>query len=356
MKMRFYVALTLLVAIRFSEALQFRRSPEAPIPEHAPTPLVMHTKKNHSQEVAGIASFYAQLPPIVIKNASLEPLKPLEVPDPAEVAKAVGVEFPATGLAAPPVARYGPDQCVSTWKSSEGHCIVATECDANKLSRYELGIVCVDKKGYPEKHTFGNSSFKTEETFDTLLECDECLGLEAIPSAVVVAGDVATMQSQLDNLTLAMQHMSDSVSRLNVQVNNVPAGLKNATKAQNKTKPLNVTVPQINATQPEATTKFLAHTESEVRYHRNMRHASSDAISHQSEAAQEEELAQDADDETDEAHKDVRGSRDDDTDEVERNYAPFNDVEQTAAEMASSAEDDQDVSQIQLDKRLTPTA
>merc|ERR1719375_714447 len=45
------------------------------------------------------------------------------------------------------VSRYGPQKCVSTWRSEEGHCIVQTACKDVDISAYEFGLICVDSKG-----------------------------------------------------------------------------------------------------------------------------------------------------------------------------------------------------------------
>jgi len=64
-------------------------------------------------------------------------------------------------------ARYGPDGCVSTWKSPENHCIMQTKCKDVDISKYEFGLVCVDKVGSPVRHLFGKDSFDEEETFES---------------------------------------------------------------------------------------------------------------------------------------------------------------------------------------------
>merc|ERR1719371_85299 len=83
------------------------------------------------------------------------------------------------------VDEYGPDNCVSVYRSDEGHCIMRTDCQKETIVNYEFGLVCVNKQGFgqssPVKHLFGKNSFDPEETFDTLIKCDQCLGLEDIP-------------------------------------------------------------------------------------------------------------------------------------------------------------------------------
>jgi len=115
-------------------------------------------------------------------------------------------------------ARYGPDGCVSTWKSPENHCIMQTKCKDVDISKYEFGLVCVDKVGSPVRHLFGKDSFDEEETFDTLIKCDQCLGLEDIPDAVALNGEVVTMSKDIANLKDVMKNISINVQMLNEEV------------------------------------------------------------------------------------------------------------------------------------------
>lgn len=136
--------------------------------------------------------------------------------------------FPLSGGSSrkesPPVVKYGPDGCVSTWRNGEGHCIMKTDCaDANvagvpAVKSYEFGLVCVDKNGSPVKHLFGKDSFDPKETFDTLIKCDQCLGLEDIPDTVALAGEVASMAKDVNNLKDVMKNISANVMMLNNKI------------------------------------------------------------------------------------------------------------------------------------------
>jgi hypothetical protein len=114
--------------------------------------------------------------------------------------------------------KYGPDSCVSVWRSAAGHCIMSTECDKKAIAEYEFGLVCVDKKGSPVKHLFGKNSFDPKETFDTLIKCEQCLGLEEIPDTVNLAGEVASMAKEIKSITDAMKDISVNVNMLNLKV------------------------------------------------------------------------------------------------------------------------------------------
>merc|ERR1719201_3146253 len=114
--------------------------------------------------------------------------------------------------------RYGPNDCVSTYKSKEGRCIMQTDCKKADIANYEFGLVCVDKTGSPVRHLFGKDSFDAEETFDTLIKCDQCLGLEDVPDTVALAGEVATMGKDSGQLKAVMRNISINVQMLNEEV------------------------------------------------------------------------------------------------------------------------------------------
>jgi len=116
------------------------------------------------------------------------------------------------------VAKFGPNGCVSTYKNEESHCIVQTDCQKSDLSEYEFGIICVDKTGTPVRHLFGKRSFEAEETFDTLIKCDQCLGLEDIPDSVAMNGEVVTLAGDVSNLKAMMKNISINVEMLNEEV------------------------------------------------------------------------------------------------------------------------------------------
>jgi len=136
----------------------------------------------------------------------------------ATKAKAKFWPFVGGAKKAPEAVKYGPNGCVSTWRSKEGHCIMKTDCKKSDISKYEFGLVCVDKVGSPVRHLFGKDSFDEEETFDTLIKCDKCLGLEDIPDAVALNGEVMTMSRDIANLKAVMQNISINVQMLNSEV------------------------------------------------------------------------------------------------------------------------------------------
>jgi len=118
--------------------------------------------------------------------------------------------------------RYGPNSCVSTYKNEKGHCIMQTACQKVDTSNYNFGLVCVDRIGAPVRHLFGQDSFDPEETFDTQITCDQCLGLEDIPDPVALNAGVTTMSAELSKLRKMMQDIGMQVKRLNAKVLSSP--------------------------------------------------------------------------------------------------------------------------------------
>lgn len=116
------------------------------------------------------------------------------------------------------IVKFGPNGCVSVYKSEEGHCIMSTECTGSDTSNYEYGLVCVDKMGSPVKHLFGKDSFDPVESFDTLIKCNMCLGLEDVPDQVALAGEVATLAKSLAGIKTAITNMSVNLQMLNKEV------------------------------------------------------------------------------------------------------------------------------------------
>jgi len=135
---------------------------------------------------------------------------------------AAGESFPlpsaVKGEPADGVVTYGPKKCVSVFKAESGNCIMNTDCANADISNYEFGLVCVDKKGMPVKHLFGRDSFDAKESFDSLIKCDKCLGLEDIPDTVALAGEVASMAKDVAAIKAVMQNISINVNMLNKEV------------------------------------------------------------------------------------------------------------------------------------------
>jgi len=115
-------------------------------------------------------------------------------------------------------AKFGPGQCVSTWKDNRtGHCMMETNCTNESMENYVYGLLCTDKDNEPVKHLFGKNSFDPEETFDTLLICAECAGVED-EAFKVNATVVAELESDVKELGKMLKEASKAVIELNAKV------------------------------------------------------------------------------------------------------------------------------------------
>lgn len=109
---------------------------------------------------------------------------------------------------------YGPNDCVSTYKSEEGHCIMETACTKEDVDGYEFGLVCVSKEGVPVRHLFGTDSFDPVETFDTLITCEQCLGLTNIPRELMQNGQIHVLSTKVHTLEAKVANLTDKMDQL----------------------------------------------------------------------------------------------------------------------------------------------
>merc|ERR1719487_2429744 len=105
------------------------------------------------------------------------------------------------------VATYGPDNCVSTYLSEKGTCILKTDCAEKKLDGFVFGLVCADAQGEMVRHVFGQNSYEHKETFDTLIPCTQCLGLDNFDSGkdteeAVLKDEVETLKKDFNEMNV----------------------------------------------------------------------------------------------------------------------------------------------------------
>lgn len=164
-----------------------------------------------------------------IQCASCEPAADLSPPHPKAShprAPRATPHAPHVALAAvkpEDVAYYGPGGCVSTWLDKySGHCFMKTFCANQNMAGYMYALVCVDKQGTPVKHTFGQDSFDPEETFDTLIECAECAGVEASGQAVGPSS-LSTMLADVKAIEKSLGPTIATIQRINEKVYGAPS-------------------------------------------------------------------------------------------------------------------------------------
>jgi len=206
--------------------------------------------------------------------------------------------FTASKPEKPDAVKYGPNGCVSTWRSDAGHCMMATDCKGSNISNYEFGLVCVDKSGSPVKHLFGKDSFDAEESFDTLIKCNQCLGLEDVPSQVALSGEVASMAKDISNLKDVLKNISVNVQMLNAKVFPTPPSA-----------PAPAPAPAPAAEAPKAKALLLHRAVSHHKHHGNLRR--SHRHHHRRRDDDDDEDEEDEDD-------DRRYSRDEDEEEPQQ--------------------------------------
>jgi hypothetical protein len=105
-------------------------------------------------------------------------------------------------------AVFGPDYCISTFRAPTGTCLLRTRCANVDLSKFNVGVTCLDKSGGYTRYLFGKDVFKEEETFDTLVSCEKCLGVGPESSIFALHGllpkkmvdDVGTLKMDVQTL------------------------------------------------------------------------------------------------------------------------------------------------------------
>jgi hypothetical protein len=119
------------------------------------------------------------------------------------------------GSGVPPATAkfYGPGGCVATFKSDSGTCVMQTRCEGQNISDYDFGLDCLDGEGETTRHLFGKNSFDPEETFDTLVPCQTCMGVDQQAPKEVgqLATNVLTLQHEMssikDDLKVIKEHL-----------------------------------------------------------------------------------------------------------------------------------------------------
>lgn len=249
------------------------------------------------------------------------------------------------------VVKYGPNDCISLYKSKEDHCIMSTDCKAGDIATYNFGLICVDEHGMPVKHMFGKDSFDPKETFDTLVKCKKCMGIDDIPDDVHLAGEVATMDKDIASLKAVMTNISINVKMLNEKVFPPVASAPAPAPAP---QPAGIAEGDDKKAKAKEVEPAKALAQHHHRHHRrNLRH--SHRRHHRRHYDDDDDDDEDRDDDRyeDEDREERRYDHEEDREPEVReepkhvSYTPLNNVEQAAAEMMSGqhsgmADDDDD--------------
>jgi len=121
--------------------------------------------------------------------------------------------------------KYGPKDCIETYKNKNSECVIQTRCAAEDVSSYNFGMICVGEDGTPVNHVFGKGSFDPEEKFNTLIKCKKCMGLEnieddnaTVPKPKTAMGQVEELHNEIKSLTNTLMALGQNVNNLNSAV------------------------------------------------------------------------------------------------------------------------------------------
>jgi len=140
-------------------------------------------------------------------------------------------------------AFYGPKACISAFKSPAGTCIVQTRCGNTDISMFDVGITCLDKSGDYTRYLFGKGNFEKEETFDTRIECEVCLGVGSESGDQQIHGvlpkqlveDVNTLKDEVLALKLEVRALQNGAPNSKAPEESARGELAAAVKAPVKT-------------------------------------------------------------------------------------------------------------------------
>jgi len=80
---------------------------------------------------------------------------------------------------------------------------------------YEFGLLCEGHGGELVRHVFGEDSFEHHETFDTLIECEECLALDEYMDA---GKSIDFLAKEVGSLKDGMQSVTADIAKLEAAV------------------------------------------------------------------------------------------------------------------------------------------
>jgi len=112
---------------------------------------------------------------------------------------------------------FGPGNCIKTYVSPHDTCVMKTECKGleGSLQEYTYGITCVEQDGTSKRHLFGQNSFYPEETFDTLINCTLCLGLDTSKfERSILRAAVSELRTKLDSFKKDVANVTVDVKKL----------------------------------------------------------------------------------------------------------------------------------------------
>merc|ERR1719460_1805558 len=84
-----------------------------------------------------------------------------------------------------------------------------TSCEGESMADFTYGLMCVDSKGERVRHVFMGDAFDPVETFDILITCDLCLGLDSAGS-VGLGQEVGALKDEVKVLAEKVEKLEGS--------------------------------------------------------------------------------------------------------------------------------------------------
>lgn len=110
----------------------------------------------------------------------------------------------------------GPSNCVSIYRKKESStCVIHTDCEKESMDSYEFGLDCIDKNNFQVRHLFGRDSFLSNEWFDTLISCNQCLAI------LYSDADTVQMDARVDSLEKSVNKLQEAMTTLEDKVDKV---------------------------------------------------------------------------------------------------------------------------------------
>lgn len=146
---------------------------------------------------------------------TIEGLSPRVQVDPVPQVQTVPATHSVSQSSPGQAAYFGPSSCIITFRSPSGSCIIQTRCEEHQLAGFNVGVTCLDSGGGYARYLFGKDSFHSQETFDTRIQCQQCLGVGADRTAAQMHGTLPKgIVDNVNSLKKEVQMLRDEVKNL----------------------------------------------------------------------------------------------------------------------------------------------
>merc|ERR1719240_1147238 len=118
--------------------------------------------------------------------------------------------------------------CVALNLSSEGTCVIQTNCDGVDLESFEFAFDCAMANDKVQRHSFGFGGFDAQEEFDTSVKCTTCnppqsqhhvlVGTGSSDSNLDQSVDESSFVNKVESLTSEVGKLNETLSTLRSSV------------------------------------------------------------------------------------------------------------------------------------------